>query len=349
MVGRENVFCAVFAENRHILDVMDVIQAENVIELRHDNIVKFASDVWSFITTCRKHHIDAIVDMEFFSRASAILGFLSGAGMRAGLHRFSSEVPYRGDLLTHKIQYNPFLHTSKAYLQLVESLVSDPAQVPMMKLPHELITVEVPRFNPVDKERDRVLALLSDKLGQPPERPIVIFNPNAGDMLPLRKWDSNKFVGLGKKLADAADCTIVITGASTELQEAKRVAQRIGKNCVSVAGDTSLRDLIILYTIADLLITNDSGPGHFSALTDIKTIILFGPETPGLFGPLGTNQYVIWKNLTCSPCVNPFNHRFSPCTDNVCMQNISVEEVYEKSIQLLRLREKGSVTNENHL
>lgn len=37
---------------------------------------------------------------------------------------------------------------------------------------------------------------------------------------------------------------------------------------------------------------------------------------------------VIWKELACSPCVSVFNHRLSPCRNNVCMQEITVADVY---------------------
>ena len=78
---------------------------------------------------------------------------------------------------------------------------------------------------------------------------------------------------------------------------------------------------MVLYTMADILVTNDSGPGHFASMTDIDTVVLFGPETPALYGPLG-DSHVLWNGLACSPCVDPFIHRISPCNDNVCMSSI---------------------------
>ena len=59
--------------------------------------------------------------MEFFSRASAIFAFLTGAAIRVGLHRFTGELPYRGNLMTHRIQYLPQLHISTQYSVLVEA------------------------------------------------------------------------------------------------------------------------------------------------------------------------------------------------------------------------------------
>jgi ADP-heptose:LPS heptosyltransferase len=64
-------------------------------------------------------------------------------------------------------------------------------------------------------------------------------------------------------------------------------------------------------------------------MTGIHSIVLYGPETPRLFGAIGGRSHIIHAGLACSPCVNAFNHRFSPCRNNVCMQSISVEQVYE--------------------
>jgi len=94
----------------------------------------------------------------------------------------------------------------------------------------------------------------------------------------------------------------------------------------------------VLYTMADVLVTNDSGPGHFASMTRIDTVVLFGPETPALYGPLGPNTHTIWAGLACSPCINPFNHRISPCTNNVCMQSISVPQVFGQVMELLQQR-----------
>jgi ADP-heptose:LPS heptosyltransferase len=82
-----------------------------------------------------------------------------------------------------------------------------------------------------------------------------------------------------------------------------------------------------LYAQATLMVSNDSGPAHFSAAAGLATIVLFGPETPTLYQPLGTSR-AIYAGLACSPCVTAHNHRKTACTDNVCMRAIAVDEVY---------------------
>jgi ADP-heptose:LPS heptosyltransferase len=138
-------------------------------------------------------------------------------------------------------------------------------------------------------------------------------------------------------LTEIPGSTVAITGAPSEQSGAEHIARQISDDhrCICVAGHTTLRDLLTLYTIADVLISNDSGPCHFASLTPIRVIALFGPETPQLYGPLGEAKVALSANLACSPCVNMLNHRFSPCTDNQCMQRISVDRVFDALTETL--------------
>ena len=93
MVGRENVYFWVFQENRFILDLLELVPTENVLVIRAKKPYAFL-DLIRTTWKARRLGIDATVDMEFFSRASAILAFLTGARRRVGLHRFTTEGPY---------------------------------------------------------------------------------------------------------------------------------------------------------------------------------------------------------------------------------------------------------------
>jgi ADP-heptose:LPS heptosyltransferase len=91
-----------------------------------------------------------------------------------------------------------------------------------------------------------------------------------------------------------------------------------------------MAELLALYDLADVMVTNDSGPAHYSALTSLDTVVLFGPESPAVFGPVGPRSHVLWAGIPCSPCVNAFNNRLSPCQDNVCMQRLSTDLVFDE-------------------
>jgi ADP-heptose:LPS heptosyltransferase len=341
-VGRENVHFLVFEENREILSILDLIPEENVLIVRNRDFFTFVRDIRKALSRIRTLRIDAVVDLEFFARASAILSFLTGARRRVGLHRFTSEAPYRGDLMTHRVQYNPYLHTAKAYLLLVEALDRDPGEVPLSKVPEGGLVVTAPRFLPAEIEAETIRKLLSDSPGTTGGGPVVLLNPNAGDLLPLRKWPAENFVLLGSRiLAERPDARLIVTGAPSEATAAEEICRRIGSpRAFTMAGRTTLRELLALYTVADVLVTNDSGPGHFASMTEIDSVVLFGPETPRLFGAVGGRPHILYADLACSPCVNAFNHRFSPCKDSRCMQAISVDEVCATVLACLERREE---------
>jgi ADP-heptose:LPS heptosyltransferase len=280
--------------------------------------------------------------MEFFARGTAVFAYLSGARNRVGLHRFTSEAPYRGDLLTHRVQYNPYLHITQAYRLLVDALFEPASDQPAGKRAIGAGPVHaLPNFKPTETELWRVIAILERQAaGTPLGSSIVILNPNASDLLPLRKWETSRFVELGKRILERnPDVSVVITGAPSERASAEEVCRALNSpRALSVAGHTTLREVMVLYSMADVMVTNDSGPGHFAALSEMDSIVLFGPETPRLFGSLSPNSHAITAGLGCSPCVNQLNHRHSPCKDNVCMQAITVDRVYAQVNKLLIVR-----------
>lgn len=333
-VGKKNVYFLVFEENKSILDFLNILEPNNIIIIRNTGFLAFVKDLLAALFLIRKKKIDSCIDMEFFSRASAIIAYLSGAKKRVGLYSFTSEHPYRGSLITHKIHYNPYVHVSKYYLLLVKALEDFPRNEPLLKVPLEDSKVENPQVE-IDPQ---IISSLRNKLGNKGEgKRLIVLNPNASDMLPIRKWETSNFEHLARKISEEfEDALIVFTGVEKERQAIEALNLNLEEDrYINLAGKTSLQELMALYQLATLVITNDSGPAHFASMFKVNIIVLFGPETPELFAPIGKNIHVIYKKLACSPCVNVFNHRFSPCTDNICMQNIAVSEVFNKVKEIL--------------
>ena len=88
LVGRENVYFVVFADNRFVLDVMEIIPVENVITIPTHSPFALALGTFRAVLRARKIGIDAVVDMEFFTRFSALFTFMTGAKSRVGFHTF---------------------------------------------------------------------------------------------------------------------------------------------------------------------------------------------------------------------------------------------------------------------
>ncbi len=84
MVGRENIYFVVFEDNRFIPDTMEVIPEENVIMMTTHSPFGLALSALRAVRRVRKIGIDAVVDMEFLTRFSAMLSVLTTSCVRAG-------------------------------------------------------------------------------------------------------------------------------------------------------------------------------------------------------------------------------------------------------------------------
>jgi ADP-heptose:LPS heptosyltransferase len=326
--GRDQLYFVVFEENRPVLDVVGWIAREHVLSIRTSSVAALALDLLRVVRQLRRLGVEAAIDLEFFARSSAILSFLSGARRRVGFHAFAGEAHYRGDLCTHRISFNPYLHTSQAFEILVDALDRSPRDLPAygarVPTPRTL-----PAFSPIPDDVAAVRRLLDDAGCS--GAMVVLLNANASDLVPLRRWPVERYVELARRLlAKYPECSVVVTGAASERAAAEKLVADVGsQRCVSLAGQTTFRRLLTLYTLSDVLVTNDSGPAHFAALTPIDVVTLFGPETPATFGALSPRSHTMHAGIVCSPCLSAFNDRQSPCRDNLCMQALSVEQVFE--------------------
>lgn len=339
MVGRDNVFFAVFAENRPILDILQLIPSENVIVIRSDGLFTVAVDTLRALFRMRRERIDTAVDFEFFSRFSGALAYLSGAKRRVGFHSYAGEAGYRGDLMTHRVAYNIRLHASETYRMLVDAISAHADDLPMLRFPPANAMRDA-TYTPSDDVVARMQSMLDERFSGRPRSHLLLLNANAGDLLPIRRWPDQRYVELANRLLDydPAIC-IALTGVESERTDAESLANEIGSDrCVSVAGQTTLTELFALYSLSAVMVTNDSGPAHYAALTPVDVVTLFGPESPDVFGARSTKSHLMWAGLACSPCVNAFNQRVTTCTNNQCMQAIGVDEVYEKVVSVLKQR-----------
>ncbi len=340
MVGRENVYFLVFEENRFILDCLDVIPEENVIAVSGRGVFGTLLSLLGGVRRARRIGTDAAIDLEFFARSSAVLSYLSGARVRVGLHRDGDPAPYRGDLMTHRVRYNPNLHTMQTFLLMVEAAGVPPEELPSLMEAPPAADGNVPQFAVAEEELTHVRQKLQQEAGTDEVSPLVLLNANASDLIPLRRWPTERYVQLAKRLLHQySSLRIGFTGAPDERAKIEPVLDEIGSDrCLCMAGRTTLRELLVLYHLADVLVTNDSGPAHFAALTPIETVTLFGPETPALFGAQTPRSHIIWKGMPCSPCVSAYNNRVSDCQNNRCMRGIEVDEVFDKVCQLLAVQ-----------
>ena len=346
-IANAELFFVIFDGNAASLRLLNTVPVSNVFTIRENNLVNLAIDSLRFLLWTRKNNIDTVIDLELFSRYSALLTGLCGAVKRVGFHAFYNEGLYRGAMLTHRVAYNPTLHIAKNFITLVNAALSSKAERPYSKTIIDDSEIKLVRAPVVES----VITAMRDRIRE--EFPsydetrhrIVLINPNASDLLPQRRWMAENFVAVMRDLlANSEDLLVLITGAPAEREQAENLKKQVAQErCVNFAGKQKLEELPALYQMAELMLTNDSGPGHFSSVTDLRTFVLFGPETPLLYGSLG-NSTPIYAGLACSPCVSAANHRKTPCTDNVCLQVIKPEAVISQLREALAKKQSTPST-----
>lgn len=326
-----NLHFAIFKKNKPSLDFLGTVPTENIYTIQEDNVFAFVLDTLKFFFWTRKRKIDAVIDLELFSRFTALLTGFSGAACKVGFHAYFNEGLYRGNFLSHKVAYNPHIHIAKNFIALVNALMADKEEIPYSKSLIGDEEISLAKVNIVSEQKKTIQDIVLNCTNEfsPKKNKIILINPNASELLIQRRWPQPNYVRLIKMILDkCSQAVVLITGDPREREEAQRLKENVQNDrCVNFAGKVTFAQLPLLYSISEFMVTNDSGPAHFAAITDMPTFVIFGPETPALYGSLGKTT-PIYAGLACSPCVSASNHRKTACMDNVCLQVIKPDHVF---------------------
>ena len=325
-------------KNQEVATLLGLAKPEHLHALDDRAGLGLLLDIWRVCTTLRRLPLDAVIDCELFSRISSLMSYLSGAPLRVGFTPHTQEGLYRGSYINKAIPYNPYQHISKQFLSLVDALdaTSMPRNkaAPIRELPSDT-QLAVP-FEPTELQAYRRQMLIDHPTLT--GRKIVLIYAGGG-LLPERAWPGAHYAQVARALCQAGHAVGLI-GLRDDAQLARDLQTQIQSEfCVDLTGYTrSIRELLMLFHGADLLITNDGGPGHFASLTPIRTMVFFGPETARLYGPLGPRAQVLESGLACSPCLSAYNHRETFCDgDNQCLKRIAPDPVLADALVALAL------------
>jgi ADP-heptose:LPS heptosyltransferase len=336
------LFFLVFKNNSAIVEALDIIPPGNIITVDMSSVSRLVASGTLALWRLLRERIDTSIDMDFFSRLAALIGFIVCRGNRVGFHRYTSEGLSRGNLLTHRVLYSPHVHTAAAFMYLVLTLFDRPEDEPHYRGSIGVDQLVVPKYTPLAAEIESVRNKLRLTGALPEMHPLILINPNSSDIFPLRRWPMENFAELCKRVLKIFPSGwLVITGVASEASDALYLTERVANpRLVDFTGKTTFRELLALYSIANLMVTNDSGPAHFASVLDLPTIVLFGPETPRLYSPLGGKHRDLYSEFACSPCVSVYNGKKSPCLDNRCLKAITVDAVVGQAMTLLNNSER---------
>lgn len=320
-----------FEENRLLAERLGCF--DEIRTLRSKSLLGLASDTLSALAWCWHRRVDLVFDLEFFTRYSAMMSYLSGARWRVG---YWSRIAWRGDLLTHPVYYNSTKHITRVFLAQVEACgVGGPIDE-QADFSQSLAHYQI---QPGAAEQ---LAQAFAKAGLDAGKPWILVNPNASELCLERRWMPERFAAVvDRLLQETPGLQAAFIGSARERDYTEAALghcqQRQGR--ANLAGQLDLDTLMVALRGAKLFLTNDSGPLHLATLMQTPTVALFGPETPTLYGPIGPGQKVFYSGVYCSPCLNVYNSKTAPCHgNNICMQAIDVGPVGDACMAQLGAR-----------
>ena len=253
---------------------------------------------------------DMVIDTEQWHRLSAVVARLTRAPMSIGY-----ATNERKKLFTHPIPYSHDDYEINSFFNLIAPLtgpLSVDLDSPFLTVPAESMNKIRPLLKPLANRRT-----------------VALF---PGGSIEERHWGSDRFHQTAQTLVERG-YEVVVIGGSDDRKAGEEIAEAL-PDVINFCGRLSLIETAAVLKEAALLITGDSGILHIGFGLGIKTLSLFGPGIQKKWAPGGQGHVVINKNLDCSPCTK-FGYTPKCKKGADCMKLITVDEVYEKALNLL--------------
>jgi heptosyltransferase II len=172
--------------------------------------------------------------------------------------------------------------------------------------------------------------------GAQPGRPLVALCPGSINSR-AKRWPAERYSALADRFIEETGSSVALIGSGDELDVVREVSNGMRHQPVVLAGHTDLAQAVAVLSVADLLVTNDTGPAHIAAALDCPTLVIFGPTDPTTTRPFSSAAEIIRRPPDCAPCMLrdcPIDHR--------CMTAISADEVFARS-NAIRKRQHAEV------
>ncbi len=237
---------------------------------------------------------------------SALIPFFAGIPLRAG---FVGESRYGLLNLTHKLDAKRRPLMAERYAQLAEK----PGVPPARPLPE--VRLRVDQAN---------LLVTLNRLGLSRAKPVVAFCPGA-EYGPAKRWPARHFAVLARKLA-AQGCAVWLFGSEKDSDIGEEILRSSGGAAINLCGRTDLASAIDLLSLAEVVVSNDSGLMHVAAGVGRPVVALYGSSSPEHTPPLSASARVVRTGIECSPCFA----RECPLGHFKCMNELAPERVMEE-------------------
>lgn len=258
----------------------------------------------------RARQFDCVLDFQGLLR-SALLGYFTGTTLRIGMANAREGAHWLYSRTIHQDIDN--LHLVDFNLKLVQSLSAEPLPRVQFVFPRP---PEAQAWAQALFER-RALARCR----------YVIFV--AGSAQGDKCWPAERFADLADRLQDAFGLSIVAVGSAGEGETVDQIGRQSRCPVLSLAGQTTLPQLVALMDSAALVVANDTGPGHVAAGLGVPLVMLYSWSNPARIYPYGRPE--------CMVAVDPFGRgrQIKSRDPRHNVRNLSVDEVFERASEQL--------------
>jgi heptosyltransferase-3 len=153
----------------------------------------------------------------------------------------------------------------------------------------------------------------------------VVLHPGSGGS--AERWPVEKFIHLYQILLELG-FMVIISGSEPERTMIDQICARLGIRVNQVAGETDLRTLAAVLSLATVVVANSTGPLHLATAVGTKVVGLYPGKkvtSPKRWGPLGEDHRVIQP---------PQEECHCPPKQCRCMESITVDEVADQVVSL---------------
>lgn len=157
--------------------------------------------------------------------------------------------------------------------------------------------------------------------------PLVLIAPGSG--WSGKNWLPERFAEVAEWLKAEKGVQIAWVGAPGE----ENLVPEAQKGDLNWVGRTTIPLLAAIMAKSQLFIGNDAGLLHFAAAVGLPTVSIWGPTSPGKWGPKGPIHRQIRKVERCEGCIY-WDYREKCRHDHACMKAVTVEDVKLQIIQL---------------
>lgn len=156
-----------------------------------------------------------------------------------------------------------------------------------------------------------------------------------GSFGPSKIWASVRYAEIARRLVDSYGAKVVVSVAPNELERniAEDICKLSERELINLGEyGLSLGELKGLFADADVVVCNDTGPRHIAVALGRRVVSLFGPNDQRLTATGYADEIQIVGRGDCVPCNKP------KCRmeEHVCMESISVDEVWAAVEKILR-------------